>query len=257
VAAFRTHPQQTAFLVRVLRLPHGEAAALTVSHLIPIAMSYGLVPACLTGDPGRTGQAGAHCRHLRSHRHGDQHCRQFSRFSAGAPSLPPVRCRGGSDGWACLPGRSPDGCGWLSPASSVMSGISRMLHRLLRFYAEHGHRPTPAPASKIDGVTQVSTGTELTKGRIDPLRRHLAPAAASSTMSGRWCQVSIGGAAASHVVVGPPRRGSMRSIVRIGIAAGENGHQSARGACATSIEVLGADFTISLRPHDGRQNIEA
>jgi hypothetical protein len=57
----------------------------TVSHLIPIAMGYKLVPAYIAADAAGAGHTGSYCRHLRRHCPRDQRCRQFSRLGRGHP----------------------------------------------------------------------------------------------------------------------------------------------------------------------------
>ena len=88
----------------------------TISHLIPIAMGYELVPAYIP-QTRQDSTLAATADTLRRHRPGDQRCRQLPRprrrgsaVRGGDPDHP--RCRGGSDGLACSSGRSPDGWGY-------------------------------------------------------------------------------------------------------------------------------------------------
>jgi hypothetical protein len=88
----------------------------TVSHLIPIAMGYELVPAYLAADPaGQTTLAATADTFaaiaLVTNAAATSSASAWSFRCTRWPSLPPARCRGGSDGLACSLGRSLDGWG--------------------------------------------------------------------------------------------------------------------------------------------------
>jgi hypothetical protein len=148
----------------------------TVSHLIPIAMGYELVPAYLDADAGGTGHAGGHGRHLRGHRPGDQRCWQLPRLRRGRSAVRgghPYHPRAAAvDRMAWPAGR---GARWLVGAAQPgivgdLDYLQHWVHRLLRLHAEHGHRPASAPLTNRRSNPGISASTELTKGRIDPRR---------------------------------------------------------------------------------------
>ena len=89
----------------------------TVSHLIPIAMGYELVPAYIAADPAGQATLAAIADTFTAIA---LVTTLLATSSAGAwlfrctrlPFSPRVRCRGGSDGLACSSERSPDGWGY-------------------------------------------------------------------------------------------------------------------------------------------------
>ena len=78
-------------------------------------------------------------------------------------------------GWlGLLVGALAGWLGLLSPASSVIASISNIgFIGFFRPHAEHGHRPALAPLKGRRSRRSnpgISTSSELTKGRIGPLR---------------------------------------------------------------------------------------
>src|SRR5215217_7765886 len=86
----------------------------TVSHLIPIAMGYELVPAYVDANPAEQAPLAAAADTFAATALVTNAAGNFLGWGVVVPqyavaSSPPACCRGGSDGLACSSGRSPDG----------------------------------------------------------------------------------------------------------------------------------------------------
>jgi hypothetical protein len=174
----------------------------TISHLIPIAMGYELVPAYLATDPGGQAALAATADTFAAIALVTNAAGNFLGFGVVIPlyavAIISTRALPRWIGWlGLLVGALAGWLGLLSPASSVIASISNIgFHRLLRFHAQHGHRPAPAAPTTRRSNPAISTSTELTKGRIDPLRDSYALGArcqGSSTMSRHYRLIPVVG----------------------------------------------------------------
>ena len=123
----------------------------TVSHLIPIAMGYELVPAYIAADPAGQATLAATADTFAATALVTNAAGNFLNFGAVVPlyavAILMTRALPGWIGWLGL-GRW--GARWMvgAPQPGIIGDFEYLQHRLrrlLRFHAEHGHRPTPAP----------------------------------------------------------------------------------------------------------------
>jgi hypothetical protein len=139
----------------------------TVSHLIPIAMGYQLVPAYIAADPGGQATLAATADTFAAIAPGDQRCRQLPRLRRGRSAVsgghPHHPCVAAVDRMARFARRRVRWLvGALSPASSVIASISNIgFIGFFVFMLSMGIallRPLPSRRSNPD----ICTSTELT-----------------------------------------------------------------------------------------------
>ena len=147
----------------------------TISHLIPIAMGYELVPAYIAADPAGQATLAATADTFAAIALVTNAAGNFLGFGVVVPLYAvAIHTTGALPRWigwlGLLVGALAGWLGLLSPASSIISGISSIgFHRLLRFHAEHRHRAAPAPLQSRRSNPGISTNTELTAPHRQPL----------------------------------------------------------------------------------------
>ena len=169
----------------------------TVSHLMPIAMDYELVPAYVDANPAEQATLAAAGDTFAATALVTNAAGNFLNFGVVVPlyavAILTTRALPRWIGWlGLLVGAL---AGWLaSPASSVISGISSIgFIGFFVFMLSNGHRSTAAPHKSRRSNPGISASTELTKGRIGPLRPRAFGAGGhggSGTMSGVWWEPS-------------------------------------------------------------------
>jgi len=132
----------------------------TVSHLIPIAMGYELVPAYIAADPAGQATRGATADTFAAIALVTKRCRQFSRLGHGRSAVCGVLTRRALPRWlgwlGLLVGALAGWLGLLSPASSVMSAISSIGFIAFSFFRLSMDIALLRRRSKVDQATQAS-----------------------------------------------------------------------------------------------------
>ena len=139
----------------------------TLSHLIPIAMAYELVPAYIAADPAGQATLAATADTFAAAR--DQRCRKLRRLGRGHSAV--CGCHSHHPRTTAVDRLARPACrssrrmvGAAQPCVVGHLGyFHRRLHRLLHFHVEHGHRPASAPLTSRRSNPDISTRTDLTK----------------------------------------------------------------------------------------------
>jgi hypothetical protein len=146
----------------------------TVSHLIPIAIGYELVPAYLAADPGAQATLAATADTFAAIALVTNAAGNFLGWGVVVPLYAvAILTTRALPRWIGWPGLLVGAlAGWLaSPASSVISTISNIgFIGFFVFMLSNGHRSAAAPHKSRRSNPGISASTELTKGRIGPLR---------------------------------------------------------------------------------------